>query len=439
MKNLIFLWMACSAAAFGADARRITLEEAIALARKQNAGLAAARFRVDQNAHHARAARADYFPRLTNEANLSQVVDMQRIEIPRGALGVYSATGPIPAVPLTLYQGGTGLFYTYTTLGQPLTQMFRIREGYRVARADTKQSEAELRKAEQDVSYGVSQLYFGLLIGEKQRAAAERRIAAAQEKLRESRDAVTAGAVLEVAAIGSRAGVLESRHALLAVEDQMADLRMELNEVLGLPLDTRLELVQPEAAELTAVPLEEFTKAALASNPEVGAAEALVEKAHAGVRAARAEYIPDLSAFGRHIYQSSVPFLARNNGMFGFSLNWNVFDFGKRHETVAERQAGLAAAEANLRRLREHALVDVEKSYRKLERARQMIEVAREALALRRESERIANDQFSLGVIPPASFEESRAARARAEADALQAELGYRLARAELDRAAGRL
>lgn len=436
-KLLSLICLAC-ACLYG-EPRRISLEEAVRLAKSQNHGIRAARHRVEQNAHKAKAARADFFPRLSNEANLWQVADLNRLEVPRGAFGVFGGIGPVPAAPVTVFQGGHNLFFTYTTLGQPLTQMFKIREGYRVAQADTRQSEAELRKAENDLALGVEQLYFGLLIARRQRQAAELRMRAAGEKLRESREAVEAGNVLEVASIGGRAALLENRHALLAVDDQIADLTVELNDVMGLPLDMQLELAPVEPSEPPVPALAEYEKIAAAGNPEVRAAEALVEKARSGLRAARAEYIPELSAFARHAYQNSVPFLPRNNGVFGFTMNWNLFDFGKRHETVAERQAGLMAAEENLRRLRSRALVDVEKSYRKLERARQMIEVAREALALRRESARIGSDQLGAGVIAPAAFAEASAAAAQAEADALRAELGYRLAFAELERAAGRL
>jgi outer membrane protein TolC len=82
--------------------------------------------------------------------------------------------------------------------------------------------------------------------------------------------------------------------------------------------------------------------------------------------------------------------------------------------------------------------VEVNKSYRKLERAKQMIEVAREALALRQESERLNADRVKAGVLLPASYTESEAAVAGGEADMLQAELNYRLTKVELDRAIGR-
>ena len=50
-----------------------------------------------------------------------------------------------------------------TTLGQPLTQLWKIREGVKAASAEERISAAELKKAEDEVVLGVTQLYFGLV------------------------------------------------------------------------------------------------------------------------------------------------------------------------------------------------------------------------------------------------------------------------------------
>ena len=180
-------------------------------------------------------------------------------------------------------------------------------------------------------------------------------------------------------------------------------------------------------------------KIALAESTEVRAAQQTVEKARSGVTAARTDYIPELSLFAEHIYQNGVPLLTRNNGILGLKMTWNIFDFGKRGDVVDERKALLGQAEENLRRLRNRVLVDVEKGYRKVERSRRMMKVAAEALVLRREAERLSSDQLETGVVVLAAHKENAAALAKAEADALAAQLGFQLAQAELERTMGRM
>ena len=117
------------------------------------------------------------------------------------------------------------------------------------------------------------------------------------------------------------------------------------------------------------------------------------------VTAAKSAYIPDVTAFARHSYQDGVPFLLRNFGTFGVNLNWEVFEFGKRRAAVREREAQLAQAGENLRRLKEEVAVGIERSYNKVERTRNMVQVANQVVKLRQESERLAQNQLTQGVI----------------------------------------
>ena len=154
--------------------------------------------------------------------------------------------------------------------------------------------------------------------------------------------------------------------------------------------------------------------------------------------AAKSAYLPDITAYARHSYQDGVPFLLRNFGTFGVNLTWDVFDFGKRRAAVREREAQLAQAEENLKRLKEEVAVAIERSYNKLERTGSLVRVANQVVKLRQESERLAQNELTQGVILASERRQATAASYQAQADFLQASLGYLLAWAELEQAAGR-
>ena len=101
------------------------------------------------------------------------------------------------------------------------------------------------------------------------------------------------------------------------------------------------------------------------------------------------------------------------------------------------REAQFIEAEANLRLVTDRISVDLEKAYRKLERTQMMVDVAREALALRKEGERISGDQLKAGLTSDAKNAEAAAATRGAEVDELQARLAYELALAEIARLTG--
>jgi outer membrane protein TolC len=225
---------------------------------------------------------------------------------------------------------------------------------------------------------------------------------------------------------------------VLTAELQLSDLNTELNDVLGLPLDTQLELDPAVPSSFEQRPREEYVQAAWSENPEILAAEEVVRKAQAGVAAAKSAYLPDITAYARHSYQDGVPFLVRNFGTFGVNLSWDLFDFGKRRAAVREREAQLEQAEENLRRLKEEVAVGIERSYNKVERTKNLVQVSNQVVKLRQESERLAENQLTQGVVLVSERRQATAATYKAEADYLQASLGYLLAWAELEQTVGR-
>src|SRR5262249_48157817 len=150
------------------------------------------------------------------------------------------------------------------------------------------------------------------------------------------------GNALKVAAIEGQAGLLQSEQALLTLDLRLSDLNSELNDLLGLPLQTPLVLSPAEPVSFKDVSREETLRMALDENPQITAAAEKVQQAKAGLTAAKSAYIPDVYAFARQSYQNGVPFLVHNFGTFGVTLNYDVFDFGKRRAVVREREAQLA-------------------------------------------------------------------------------------------------
>src|SRR5262249_3156734 len=152
------------------------------------------------------------------------------------------------------------------------------------------------------------------------------------------------------------------------IDLRLADLNTELDDLVGLPLNTPLVVSPVEAVALVERPREDALQMALAENPQIAAAMESVQQAKAALTAAKSAYIPDVTAFARYSYQNNVPFLIHNFGTFGVNLSYDVFDFGKRRATVREREAQLAQARENVERLKEAVGVQIEQSLNKVER-----------------------------------------------------------------------
>jgi outer membrane protein TolC len=418
------------AASGSGTAARLTLDEAVATALRANGGVRVARSRAEEAMRRRQGAGRAMLPSLSASFQSSQSTGNQRMVFPAGALGTYSGTGPIPARDMTVEQGGQRASYGTLSISQPLTSLLRIRAGRDAARADERAALADARRAELDVALGVEKVYYGLLVARYRRRAAQLRLAAAEESAQHRAHAVSAGTRLSMAALEGRTAALDARQSLLAAEDEIADLSARLAELLGAPVDTARALEAPPAAT-------EATLGAAAASPDVEEAAELLRKAEAGLEAQRATYIPDVSLYGQEVYQTAVPFLAKTNLVFGVRAEWAVFDFGRREANVAGARAARRTAEENLARVRLRVATEVEQARRKVQRASRQAALASEVLALRREAARIAEDRVATGVALRTEQREAEAAAAGAEADWLGAEVGRRVAVAELRRALG--
>jgi hypothetical protein len=78
--------------------------------------------------------------------------------------------------------------------------------------------------------------------------------------LSEAQNGVQAGAALELKVLEGQAQLAEARHQLRSLEDTISDMKVEFNDLTGLPLDADIEPVAPaeETSDATAGDSEQW-------------------------------------------------------------------------------------------------------------------------------------------------------------------------------------
>ncbi len=421
----------------GPSPRHITVQEAVQLALQHNHMVRIDQFKVDEKQHAKEATKSAYFPSIRNESSFIHLTDTQLVEIGAGTLGTVAGS-PIPTQSSIINQGGRNLTTSGTQLTHPLTTLWKIRAANDIANAELKASHESAQQTQNDVALKVHQIYYKILIAEVHRSAMEARITASQDLQSERVEQVKFGSTLEQELIESRAQLLQAQQELLTADLQLSDLKLELNDAIGLPLTTRLDLdpnaeqFQPECQRDSCVTL------ALAAHPEILQARAEVEKAAAAMHLAKIDIgVPDVSAFARYSYQDNVPFLARNFGSFGVFFSYDLFDSGKKRAVLREREAQLSQAKENFARLTEEVELVVQTTYNKLERTQQMVKVSQELLATRSESSRVLHQELPHGAALSSQADTAVAQELDAKTLVLQSQLEYTQAHDELIHAIG--
>jgi outer membrane protein TolC len=419
-------------------ARHITVQEAVQLALQHNHNIRIAGYTVEEKRQAKEVAKSSYFPSIRNDSSFLHVTDTELIQIRAGSLGVAGGAS-IPPVNAIISQGGQNFTTSGTQITQPLTTLLKIRRENDLAQAELQASRAKAQLTGNDVALAVHQVYYSILIAEAHRSATEARIKASEALQNERLQQVKFGSALEQESIDSRAQLLQSRQEMLTTDLQLADLKLKLNDLIGLPLSTALDLDAAVTAAPEACRREECLPTAEASHPEILAARAEVQKAQAAVRLTKTDiWLPDVEAFARYSYADNVPFLARNFGTFGVHFGFDVFDSGRKRASLHEREAQLSQAKENLAKLADEVELDVDTAYNKLDRTRQMLKVSEEVVALRTESDRVMQQKLLQGAALNSQAANTTAQQYDAKALLLQSQLNFLQANDELLNAIGR-
>ena len=115
--------------------------------------------------------------------------------------------------------------------------------------------------------------------------------------------------------------------------------------------------------------------------------------------------------------QAVLPLLPGDFSFIGFTATLNIFDFGKRENTVRERHAQVEMAGAGVAMAKTKVAANVQKSFLELQRSEKLRDLTR----------RLAAGYEATAL-------ENSSAWAALEAEMFQAELDYRSAYAQLKR-----
>jgi outer membrane protein TolC len=300
---------------------------------------------------------------------------------------------------------------------QPITALLKVRQGVRIAQADEQIAKADLEKGTRAILAGVEQLFWGILAAHRIRTGTLVAVRGAEELAR-------------TGAIEARLALAEARQGLQAVEAQLADLEAQLNDLLDLPPCTKLELVEPPLPALPVKCAEEAVELALGASPEVRSSEQDVVKAHAGVAAAKVDYLPNIAVVGGFAKQTGMSYVQQDINYVGVTGSYTFFEWGKKKYTVREREKFVTLAGLKLEQTRDEVRQKALKSFREFEQDREALRAAEEMAQLRQEAEEKA-------VAPEAKFAAAKA-RMQAEVDLVKADLAYRVAFVKLMSLLGR-
>jgi outer membrane protein TolC len=436
--------MVCATILVGAEPPRrsepavLTLSEALETALGSNLAVQAAALDVKRAERTLSATRTRYLPVFSLEAQAGQILTPVKMDVPAGSLGTLPGVGAIPPERATLRSSTDLTMSVSSSVSQPITQLFKVRQSERLARIAVDANREQLRGERAKLATEVKRVYYSIIAGQAALAAAEEQVATQRELARMTSDLLTREAVLEHEALQARSGLAEATLLALSTRNTLATAKEQLNRLLGRDVRTAFRVAEVPDAELEELDLDSAREQALRDRPEVRQARELVEKAEADRSAKRAEYLPDLSAFVSYTSYFNVEILPRNVAIAGLQLKWEGWGWGRRGQELSEKSLAVDSARVKARDAEQAVLVDVGERFRKLEEATAALESARLTLATLRAKTPVVEHQRRVEAVLLKDALQTRTQLAQAAHDHQQAILALWSARAEFEKALGR-
>jgi outer membrane protein TolC len=415
----------------------LTLSTAVEMALAHNRHITLAHLAVTDSEAQKKLAESHFYPTIKNESAVLHITELEGVRLPAGSIG-QTSTGILPAETLVIGQGAATSYTSGTGLEQPITQIFKIRAGVKAADADLNSARIQSDDAENGIALLVHKLYYGILVEQLRGTAAKDAVDAATLVEQETKRDVQEGKLLADAELMSRTDLLDKQQATLVSRLNIDDLTLQFDDALGLPLGTQLILDPDSLGSPTVLPTRaEAIALLLDKSPAILSARQTVEKAQAGVAAARDEYIPDLTGLARYSYQSGLPFLVHNFGTFGAAFTYNLFDGGGREAKLQDARIKLTMAQTQLKQVEDDVSIELSSAYDKAEELEQLVGVTTQSLEAREESFRIQSERAKVNAQLASEVAAARAALTSAHMNVLNSQLNLSLARNDIRRLLG--
>ncbi len=413
----------------------LTLDQAIALALRENHSVRDAELEAGKSGDILAAARTQRLPSM-NVFSLTAEQFVKPTAVNVGGLvpNVFPGVGPffsigIPRRPTTVFAG---------LILQPLSQQYRLGLNVEQAKLAQNTERERLRLVKQSTIDRVKQTYYGILQTQSALDSVREAVASYRELDRVTSDQVTHQVSLQNASLDVKTRLAKAEYEALNLTNELATKKEQLNDLLG--RDVRTDFKVNPVRNLSGYPadLESARNRALDQRPEIREARLKIEEAEVDRRIKKSEYIPDVSAgFIYMTFRNFDDIIPKNLASAGLAIKWEVFDWGRKRDELAEKDKTIRQAQERQREAENRVLIDVSDKFRKLQQTRQALVVAQLAEETAQETLRVDTNKYKLSAALLSDVLQSQSTVAEANHQFQEALLGYWTAQAEFEKALG--
>ncbi len=209
-----------------------------------------------------------------------------------------------------------------------------------------------------------------------------------------------AGIVAKLDVLSSNVSLADAKQSYITADNAKRLAEASLNNVMRLPLNTKLtpktkEFPEPEFT----ITMEEALAIADAYRWEIAQAQYNIKAAQGDLRSAKSGYLPTLAVGGNYSWKDTE-FPGFKNRTWGVAatLSWSLFDGGATDAKILSANNAIKVAEEKLAKAREEVALEVRQDYLNVVAAKEKIRATEAAVEKAEEAFKIASIRYKSGV-----------------------------------------
>lgn len=440
----------------------LTIEQCRKMAVEHNRQLASARVQRQKTDFDLLAMKANYLPKLDfNAFDLANTMSGS-LALKSSMLPVFDMASQIAGMAefpaMTVDYSMHNLFGASLMLTQPIYMGGKITAGYNMTKIGQRIADENIRLTESEVRVKVDEAYAMAVKAREMVDVAKSYETLLQELMKNVESAVRHGMRTRNDQMKVQVKLNQARLAITRADNAYNLARMNLCQIIGMPLDLRPSVAKPDVSSMV---MSEVLSASadsvqVLSRPEYAMLQEKTELARQQVKLARSEFLPQLAAFatGGYSYGGKVSVDATSSvggqvnmydktlidkfsGAIGVTLSVPIYHFGERKGKIRSAKASLQMAQLDLDDNRERMALELSQACNTLKEQMTALEIARLSVEQAEENLRLSRSAYDSGVETLSDHLEAQSLWHSALADEIDARAQLIVALSKWRKAAG--
>ena len=422
-----------------AQERKLSIEEALKLARESNKELKIERLESKSAREETILSKASMLPTISANGSYSHYFNKQVIFMP----GAFTGNEGEPVVDVAV--GGKNAFNTYVSLHQPIISEASRRQ-VKASRINESMQDLDAKEHSLNLIVNVTATYYQTLLVKESIVLNKQSLVRNLRSLEDSRMLLLQGKSLKVDTLRNFIVVENLNTTISYLENQRDVLLLQLKQLIGIDKDEVLLLTDSlkhdtEVRYFSAV--ESASTEAIQNRPDIQLKKLNVEMNRNVLSQSKAQRLPTLSLLGMYQIQAQADNKSLDSyrwprtSFIGLQANIPIFTGNRINSKIRQSDMQLQASQLRLKDATEKAKTELATLQNNLKEILQRLSAQERTVQAAQMNFKILDDRYKNGLSSRLELSDAELALTEAKMNQLQLTFNLKIAKLQLDKALG--